>query len=61
MVRSFSRSPFSQIPAAFQEKNIAPVKKILPHNKKFVPQLLWLEQAINLKEITSHEVTEINQ
>ena len=48
MVRFFSKLPFSQIQAAFQEKIIASVKKILSHNEKFVAQLLRLEQAIHL-------------
>jgi len=52
MVHSFSRSPVYQIAAVriLSAKIMASVKKVLSHNKKFMPQLLSLEQTIQLKE-----------
>ena len=50
MVHSFSRSPVYQIAAVLSTKIMASVKKVLSHNKTFMPQLLSLEQTIQLKE-----------
>ena len=52
MVHSFSRSPVNRIAAVLSAKIMASVKKVLSHNcnKKFMPQLLSLEQTIQLKE-----------